>query len=118
MKCPNCGAKLFVADNVPLPSGDEIYRLRFCKECGEIVYTTEYIVEKTDSFMKSWTENHRNYSGKLDSHRRYHRYTAAELNYIKVNCHNGPTLVAAHLGRSTNTVRKLMSKFRKEKENG
>lgn len=113
MKCPNCGAKLYVADSVPLPEGDEMYRLRFCKECGEFVYTTEFIVQKTDAFMKSWYENHR----KLKNNpRHYKHYTPAELKYIKTHCDESVTMIAARMGRTLGSVKKYVYKFRKEKE--
>lgn len=116
MKCPNCGAKLYIADSVLLPSGEERYRIRFCKECGEVVYTTEYIVEKTEAFMRSWAENHRKHFNCGEPRQRKPRYTEAQLKYIKNNCYGNYKVIAAQLGKSEHTVKKYMWLFRKEKE--
>lgn len=115
MKCPNCGAKLYVADCVHMPDGDEVYRLKHCKECGETVYTGEFIVDKTDSFMKMWDENHRNFTKNRKTTEKRPRYTKTELSYMKKNCNEKPQFVAEMLGRSVESVRKYMAKFRKEK---
>jgi hypothetical protein len=99
-----------------MPDGDEIYRLKHCKECGETVYTGEFFIDKTDSFMKTWNENHRDFMKNRKTNQRRPRYTKAEIIYMKKNCTEKPRFVAEVLGRSVDSVRKYMAKFRKEKK--
>ena len=59
MKCPKCGGKTRVTDNVNIISTNERYRQRTCKECGHKFYTVEFEVEDDEQFRKTWIKNHR-----------------------------------------------------------
>lgn len=45
MVCPKCGGKLGVVDNAYDSEGNEIFRRRKCKGCGNITYTVESEIE-------------------------------------------------------------------------
>lgn len=123
MKCPNCGEKLWAKDVRHSPEGDETYRLRYCEECGEVVYTSEFIIEKTDSFMELW----RQYNGHVPRTKVpgliRPRYTAAEIQYMTDHCNDDYLEVAKVLNRrSAQGVRCKMYQIKremkkKEKEN-
>ena len=59
MKCPKCGGKTRVRDNVNNEKTNERYRQRKCLECGHTFYTIEFEVDDDTQFRKDWIRNHR-----------------------------------------------------------
>lgn len=59
MKCPKCGGKTRVRDNVNDEQANERYRRRLCKSCGHEFYTIEFEIEDDDQLRETWSRNHR-----------------------------------------------------------
>ena len=51
--------------NTQLQSEIDVYK---CKNCGDVIFTVEFIVDETDEFKQIWHDNHR--LTKLDNDRR------------------------------------------------
>ena len=58
MKCPKCGGKTVVHDNVSTPN-NEIYRIRKCTICSHRFYTSEMEIEESSTLKYEWYAYHR-----------------------------------------------------------
>ena len=59
MKCPKCGGKVRVVDNVQNSIDNETYRRRICESCNYNFYTSEMEIEPTERFFEDWSKNYR-----------------------------------------------------------
>jgi transcriptional regulator NrdR family protein len=59
MLCPKCNGKTKIIDGVNDNIENEKYRKRTCVDCGEIFYTTEFVVIADKNFHKKWNESYR-----------------------------------------------------------
>lgn len=54
MECPKCKAKMKCKDT--RHGKDEMYRLYRCDNCGNVVYTVEFVVEFYGDFLERWDQ--------------------------------------------------------------
>ena len=59
MNCPKCDVRLKVIDTVNIKEDGEVYRLRECPICKKRMYTVEFEVDATETFMNKFHKNHR-----------------------------------------------------------
>lgn len=70
MKCPKCGGKLYIEDNVNNEITGEIYRRRRCCECNDIIYTIEFEVEFDEMMAKTWGKFYRKHKNRKPSEKK------------------------------------------------